>query len=238
MQYKQQEKAENGHEHGFLQFKIVSASLYCLRMGEELEACSPTLNVQPQLLAVELQPVLQNFISSIDELMSSLDHQSLLTLMNNSDLPGLLKALQPFAQFDQHCYTRNLVWSVPEKYDLILLCWSSKQASSIHDHSGSHCVMLVLEGRLEEMLYTEEEDCMDGEKLLRISRQTGLLAGQATYIHDRIGWHRVANLDSEKPALSLHIYTPPIRKYQTYCEQSGCKRASANVCFTSVNRPK
>ena len=44
-------------------------------------------------------------------------------------------------------YTRNLVAS-SDQFDLLLLCWNPGKQSPIHDHSGSHCHMKVIEVRV------------------------------------------------------------------------------------------
>ena len=41
-------------------------------------------------------------------------------------------------------YTRNLV-AATDDFDLILLCWNPGRQSPIHDHSGSHCHMKVVQ---------------------------------------------------------------------------------------------
>ena len=43
-------------------------------------------------------------------------------------------------------YTRNLVGE-NDQFNLILLCWSEGNASSIHDHTGSECIMKCLQGK-------------------------------------------------------------------------------------------
>ncbi|KAI5725661.1 hypothetical protein M8J77_018497 [Diaphorina citri] len=56
-----------------------------------------------------------------------------------------------YAQFDENRYTRNLVDEGDGKFNLILLCWSQGQASSIHDHAQAHCFMKMLQGLLMQI---------------------------------------------------------------------------------------
>ncbi|KAJ1931047.1 hypothetical protein EC988_009921, partial [Linderina pennispora] len=49
-------------------------------------------------------------------------------------------------------YTRNLVDDGNGKYNLLVLVWGEGQASPIHDHAGSHCMMKLLDGELQEDL--------------------------------------------------------------------------------------
>ncbi|KAH6931670.1 hypothetical protein HPB50_026707 [Hyalomma asiaticum] len=50
-------------------------------------------------------------------------------------------------------YTRNLVDEGNGKFNLMILCWSEGQGSSIHDHADSHCFMKVLAGTLKEVRF-------------------------------------------------------------------------------------
>lgn len=54
-------------------------------------------------------------------------------------------------------YTRNLVDSGNGKFNLIVLCWTPDQGSSIHDHANAHCFAKVLEGSLDEVMYVWPE---------------------------------------------------------------------------------
>ncbi|KAF9101205.1 hypothetical protein BGX29_005897 [Mortierella sp. GBA35] len=58
-----------------------------------------------------------------------------------------------YAHFDKGRYTRNLVDDGNGKFNLMILAWLENVGSAIHDHSGSHCLMKVLDGKLQETLY-------------------------------------------------------------------------------------
>ncbi|KXN67008.1 hypothetical protein CONCODRAFT_11023 [Conidiobolus coronatus NRRL 28638] len=57
---------------------------------------------------------------------------------------------------------------------------------------------------------------------------------QVTYIHDKIGLHRVSNPSSSRPAISLHLYSPPILECKTYEHDTGKARKSGRCTFTSI----
>lgn len=79
-----------------------------------------------------------------------------------------------YALFDEGRYTRNLVSAGNGKFNLMVsvwliqvLCWSQNQASPIHDHSNSHCIVKMLDGELTESLYdwpTENTGHLDPRK--------------------------------------------------------------------------
>ena len=155
-----------------------------------------------------------------------------------------------FVHFDKCKYTRNLIATGKDaRFGLMILAWGPGQKSPIHDHNGSHCIMRVLEGTLIETLYTRKlgdtgmdsdlsftsETSLEASEIYEKTRETELKSGQTAYIHDKIGWHRVSNASSDKPAVSLHLYAPPIEKCKTYCEIEGKVRAQAACPYYSIN---
>ena len=50
-------------------------------------------------------------------------------------------------------YTRNLVDSGNERFNLMALCWGEGHGSSVHDHSDAHCFVKVLDGQLKETMF-------------------------------------------------------------------------------------
>ena len=155
-----------------------------------------------------------------------------------------------FVHFDPNRYTRNSITNGKEgkRFGLMILGWGPDHKSPIHDHNGSHCIMRVLEGTLIETLYNqksfrddawESDTSLSPEEEIEIyqkTRETELVEGETAYIHDKIGWHRVSNPSTQEPAVSLHLYAPPIEKCRTYCEIERKVRGEAKICpFYSVN---
>lgn len=54
---------------------------------------------------------------------------------------------------ESRCYTRNLISEREGLFSIILLCWNPAKCSPCHDHNGSQCFMLLLEGSLVETRY-------------------------------------------------------------------------------------
>jgi cysteine dioxygenase len=105
-------------------------------------------------------------------------------------------------------YTRNLVDKGNGRSNLLVLVWTPGKGSPIHDHADAHCVMKVLQGRLQETLYEwpaeNARSCSAAEKPLTVKRHTVLEQDQTTYMCDEIGLHRISNPDLEHIAVSLH----------------------------------
>ncbi|GAA5815174.1 hypothetical protein MFLAVUS_008680 [Mucor flavus] len=163
-----------------------------------------------------------------------------------------------YSLFDHsRAYTRNLVDDGNGKFNLMILAWSKGQKSPIHDHAGSHCVMKILDGELEETQFdwpssadnnesvpvvgdiTEasatslSHNSLDG-KPLAISKNTVYHPNQVTYVHDNIGLHRISNPSQHTGAVSLHLYTPPYKMCKTFEEKTGRARSSGVCTFYSI----
>lgn len=66
--------------------------------------------------------------------------------------------------------------------------------------------MKILKGSLRETVYSEPTQAGEAPQPLRV---TTYVENQVTYISDKIGLHKIANMSDEEPAFSLHLYTPP-----------------------------
>lgn len=145
-------------------------------------------------------------------------------------------------------------------YNLIILCWKPGQmrlfilpafavfdtfshCSPIHDHAGSHCIVKMLQGSLVEELFEtpvhQKNECKEtasaeASRPLTLRSRKEARKNDVSYIHDRIGLHRMRNDSPDECAISLHLYTPAYRKFRLFCEQSG-QYISAECCpFYSI----
>lgn len=199
---------------------------------------------------------MDTLLLKIDEIIGDFKGQETIFDDNKiaKDLTDLINSfkLEPsdwkdFVHFDKNKYTRNLIGlGKDDRFGLMILAWGPGQKSPIHDHNGSHCIMRVLGGTLVETLYNKSSASELGadsdsslspiEEFERYTktRETKLETGRTAYIHDKIGWHRVSNASSQEPAVSLHLYAPPIEKCKTYCEIEGKVRAQASCPYYSI----
>jgi cysteine dioxygenase len=112
----------------------------------------------------------------------------------------------------ENTYTRNLVFQ-NEMFEVVLICWDVNSKSNIHDHPSDGCWFVGLEGTILEQQYVKTSD-----DSLKLTNQYLLNEGDISYIHDYIGYHSVGNVSPERIAVSLHIYSPPIRKCSVFKE--------------------
>lgn len=124
-----------------------------------------------------------------------------------------------FALFGANYYSRNLIRR-SDLYELIVLCWSPGQRSPIHDHAAQRCWMGVLEGRVQETLYRVTEG---GQLAVTEGPRREFGTGGVAYIVDDVGWHRIEPI-GPAAAVTLHLYSRPIRECRIYDEAEGVLR--------------
>lgn len=144
---------------------------------------------------------------------------------------------EEYAHWSDHCYTRNLIDEGNGKYNLMLICWNHGQASSIHNHAGSHCFMKIMDGALTEELYCKPDKVVDGQELAP-HQVTEFPTDDVAYISDKVGMHRISNASHSIRAVSLHLYSPPYQKCKSYCEKTSNSKCSGKISFWSVDGVK
>ncbi|XGW21888.1 hypothetical protein V3C99_004669, partial [Haemonchus contortus] len=135
-----------------------------------------------------------------------------------------------YALFDERNYTRNLVDTGNGKYNMIILCWGPGMCTNIHDHSGSHCFVKILEGQLKETRFTFPQNNV-GEPLVKTGESYASV-NDVTYMSDQLGLHRMENPSHSENAVSLHVYSPAYDKCSLF-DQRTSQRHTSQVTFWS-----
>ncbi len=157
----------------------------------------------------------------VDELLTQLD-RSLGDEARTAEVTGALARYassgaqdwRAFAHFEADYYARNLVRQ-SELFELIVLCWGAGQRSPVHDHQGQRCWMAVLDGEVNESLFTLR-GAPRTELCPGVSRKFS--AGSVAFIVDEMGWHRIEPAGG-RPAVTMHLYSRPIRSCSIWDEQ-------------------
>lgn len=149
-------------------------------------------------------------VATIDELRSVLE--TFQRPLSGSQLLDLTARLQfPPRQwrecvaFDPQRFCFQTIYKSPY-FEVNVIGWRSGQHSSAHDHRGTACCVLVLEGTL-----TNRDYCTVAGNRLHETARLELGPGE---ILARSGWeiHRCGN---EQPCgaelATLHLYSPPLR---------------------------
>lgn len=132
--------------------------------------------------------------------------------LTTQELPELASRLQiPASQwrehltFDPHQFSYRTIYDSPY-FEVNVIGWRCGQFSSIHDHRGTACCVLVLDGVLTNIDYQ-----FDAANELRETSRFDLRPGE---MRSRNDWeiHRCGN---EQPCgldlATLHLYSPPLR---------------------------
>ncbi|KAK9248113.1 RmlC-like cupin domain-containing protein [Lipomyces tetrasporus] len=159
-------------------------------------------------------------LDTFDELVEEIKRQLGLTSGIDSDdvdVEQLMDAMRRYRSEISHWekyaladlsrnYTRNGVDDMNDKANLLVLVWNPGKGSLIHDHAEAHCIMKILQGELVESRYKWPEG--HSPRRMEIDRRVVYHENEVTYMHDKLGLHRISN-ETQKPAVSLHLYTPP-----------------------------
>lgn len=120
----------------------------------------------------------------------------------------------PHVRFNRERYSRVELTDLPgypfPHHQVLLLCWQEGQASCIHDHGGSVCLVRILSGTARETLYARTADGR-----ARPVAATLYHAGDLT-CRAESDLHRVEAVGG--PLVSLHVYPRDLRDMKTYAE--------------------
>jgi cysteine dioxygenase len=113
-------------------------------------------------------------------------------------------------------YTRTCAYR-DDGFEVLLLNWAPGAASAIHDHGDQDCWMLVLSGTLQVDDYVRLDPAnVHGYAHVEERSSRVLEAGGLDTRGGRFDLHRVSALSA--PAVSLHVYSAPLREYLIYDE--------------------
>ena len=107
--------------------------------------------------------------------------------------------------FGEKEYRRNVI-ACAEAFELLVICWKPGHVSKIHDHDGSNCAFLVIEGAAYETEFQKTSPGLATAGTTRVYHTGEICAGADGYIH------QVVNpLDSGTDLITIHIYSPLLK---------------------------
>lgn len=128
------------------------------------------------------------------------------------------KLLGPHVGFEDAGYFRKRLFRDRE-WEMLLLCWLPGQTTVIHDHMTSWGATLVLAGEVTESLFRWHGEGRPLEK-----KAARALGARKTTVETLTTLHKVENA-SKTLALSLHLYSPPLRVLNSYDPLTGRRHA-------------
>ena len=102
-------------------------------------------------------------------------------------------------------FQKNLIQR-DENFELFLINWPIEYQSNIHNHAENGCLMKVVQGELQENIYSKQLDLLETKFKTK---------GNVSYIDDSIGYHSIYN-NNDFTSSSLHVYSPPLHKTHYY----------------------
>jgi len=120
----------------------------------------------------------------------------------------------PFVEYDEDERWHQRIYR-DQRVDIWLISWLPSQATSLHDHGGSAGAFSVIEGQLIETVAAGHIGAGPARPLVELARRTDDSVGFSKhYIHD------VRNA-GERPAVSVHAYSPPLTSMTYYDLEAG-----------------
>jgi cysteine dioxygenase len=150
---------------------------------------------------------LASVFSELDEHRQPIPLRNLESWMSRCALA--VEDIRPYTRFSSDRYLRNLMWQSPY-YQALVLCWRSGQRSPIHDHTGSACVVRVIEGQAIETLFERAPNGMIYSASSRELQPNQICASEDSDIH------QMSNLQVDDDLVTLHLYSPPLIYMNTY----------------------
>mmetsp|Transcript_4970 Transcript_4970/g.11703 ORF Transcript_4970/g.11703 Transcript_4970/m.11703 type:complete len:442 (+) Transcript_4970:1067-2392(+) len=144
--------------------------------------------------------------------------------------PGEVALYASPSHFSEFHYTRNLV-HLDGAYSLMVLCWCPGQATPPHSHGlGRRSWVKVLQGTLTLERLADGLDRLDGlDKLLRSPPQVLEATAGVTMEDERLGRHRLVNASLDQLAVSVHLYSPPLK--ELHYRDKGALKTHPVVCY-------
>jgi cysteine dioxygenase len=159
--------------------------------------------------ALQRFPKLRGLITYLESLTGRADLSSLERHLRNSSVTRA--DLGDICVFGTGGYRRNVIARSPH-YELLALCWRSGHCTPIHDHRGSSCAFRVVHG-----LGTEIRFVHTPSGLICPCATTPMPEGYVCAAEDA-DIHQVVNMQAPgQDLITLHIYSTPIVKMNTYC---------------------
>lgn len=158
--------------------------------------------------ALERCPKLKKLLDYLDGLEGRAPLADLERLLNELEITG--DDLRAWKLFGVNAYKRNTI-ARTDHFELLALCWRSGHATPIHDHRGSSCAFKVIEGVGCEIRFETTGCCFVAP--------TGNVRMEKGYVcaAEDEDIHQIVNTQGEGDDLiTLHIYTPALKKIGTY----------------------
>ena len=126
-----------------------------------------------------------NELKTYTELISSYNGDDWRQYVDNLQIPPDVKYLRT------HIYSNELI-------DIYIIAWPVNSVSGVHDHAPGGCILKILDGKLEETIYSKQ---------FEVIQTSQISTDEVSFMINEIGYHNIKNI-SDDISVSLHVYNP------------------------------
>jgi cysteine dioxygenase len=143
------------------------------------------------------------------------------------------QSIEKYLIWDRQHYTRNLIDKTP-LFEVLAICWDVGHISSIHNHKGQNCWMMVPIGRLQVQNYrVVQQDLNAGTCDLVPTDLLEMNPGNPCAVDPKNPVHKVYNpAEFGERAVSLHVYSRPYDSCVVYSDEQH-KCGEIKLSYTS-----
>ncbi|MGO9392862.1 FAD/NAD(P)-binding protein [Rhodoblastus sp.] len=170
----------------------------------------PSVTVENERLSSTAPAPAGGLLALVSRLDALGAHPTLLDMarvMQGVDLT--LADVAPYVRSNSRSYNRAAV-AVRESYELLVMTWLPGQASPPHDHSGSVCVLKVVQGAAMEGCYR-----LGADGYADFDYETKLETSGVAAFQDA-GVHSVRNASVLDALVTVHAYAPKLRDFRRF----------------------
>lgn len=172
-------------------------------------------------------PALAELIAYLRSLTGRADLKVLHRLLNNLRITR--RDIEPACAFGVRGYRRNTI-ARSDHFELLALCWRSGHCTPIHNHTGVSCAFRVVHGRGTEIRFTESPAGIVCPVQVNEMPEGYVCSAEEDDIH-QVANHQAPGRD----LVTLHIYSPPIRKMHVFCYPSS--NGAENQVYDAATAP-
>ncbi|KKD59558.1 hypothetical protein RN22_15375 [Grimontia sp. AD028] len=123
--------------------------------------------------------------------------------------------IKAMSSFTAESYCRKRLFK-NECCEILILSWLNGQRSKIHDHKHTSCGVRVLSGEATETTF---DIAANGHVY---ATQSSLFSTGCVTASKDEDIHQISNLQcDDKPLVTLHIYSPPLKQFNIYNLENG-----------------
>lgn len=157
-------------------------------------------------------PTSSSIANLLKKLLRNRDQDAYAGILASYLNPG--RDLEPYLRWDSKRYTRTCI-NRNEHFELLVICYTPGQSTSIHDYDSAKAWVLPLFGDL-----ALERFCLEEGSGIKHTETQVLLPGVVVPMDSENSIHRFYNPGPERSA-SLNLYVKPMSRWRVYDEASG-----------------